>query len=159
VPVLGGRDLSVLGGIARSERCPEGHATTLEFVVADVEVRRQLGDLLALLLAGDPEGHGPTPRLVYDVTVSYGSTARRGHLQEISLTGLSVRVHERMAHDFVIELLVPTLRGDASVALSGRVTGQRLSAEGGYITAVELDALDRAGRAALGVLISDLMCR
>jgi hypothetical protein len=160
VPTVGGRDLSVMAGIARSERCRDGHAVTVELVVADSVVRRQLNELLALLLAGEPDSDARQPRVVYDVVVAYGPTgARQAHLQEISLAGLSMRVAERIAHDVPLEVIIPTLRGGAPVPLRGRVTGQRLSAEGGYITALDLEPLDGTRRHALGALVADLMCR
>jgi len=159
VPVVGGRDLSVMGGIARSERCKDGWAVTVEFVVVEGDVRRQLNELLALLLAGDLDDAAQKERVVYDVVVGYGPTSsQRGHLQEISLSGLSMRVHERMAHDFVVAVAVPSLRGPM-IGLRGRVTGQRLSAEDGYITAVDFEPLDGTRRHALGALVADLMCR
>ena len=159
VPVVGGRDLSVMGGIARAERCKDGWAVTVEFVVVEGDVRRQLNELLALLLAGDLDDAAQKERVVYDAPVAYGPTAtQRAHLQEISLSGLSMRVHERMPHELVVDVTVPTLRGE-SMALRGRVTGQRLSAEGGYITAVDFEPLDGTRRHALGTLVADLMCR
>ena len=160
VPVLGGRDLSVMAGIARSERCRDGYAITVEFVIADSDVRQKLNELLALLLAGEPDADGRQPRVVYDVVVAYGPTgAGRAHLQEVSLAGLSMRVAERMPHDLTVDVTVPTLRGGAPIALTGRVAGQRLSAEGGYITAVDFEPLDGSRRRALGALVADLMCR
>ncbi|MCU1281769.1 MAG: hypothetical protein JWM53_5315 [bacterium] len=159
VPVVGGRDLAVLAGIVRAERVSDGHATAVEFVVVDAEVRRQLNDLLALLLAHEPEADVRQPRVVYDVAVAYGPTGqRRAHLQEVSLTGLSMRVAERMAHDLVVDVTLPSLRG-TEIAVRGRVTGQRLSAEGGYVTALDFEPLDGARRNALGVLLADLLCR
>lgn len=160
VPMVGGRDLTVMAGIASSEPGRDGHVTSVELVVVDGDVRRQLNELLALLLAGEPDSDTRQPRVVYDVVVAYGPAgARRGHLQEISLAGLSMRVGERIAHDVVVDVAVPTLRGGASLVLRGRVGGQRLSAEGGYITAVDFEPLDRARRHELGALVADLMCR
>lgn len=160
VPTVGGRDLSVMAGIAQSEHCKEGHVITVEFVIIDAEVRRQLNELLALLLAGEPDADARQPRVVYDVVVAFGPTgARQAHLQEISLTGLSMRVAERIAHDMILDVAVPALRGDASIAVRGRVTGQRLSAEGGYITALDFEPLDGTRRHELSTLVADLMCR
>ena len=116
VPTVGGRDLSVMAGIARSEQCKEGHVITVEFVVIDADVRRQLNELLALLLAGEPDADARQPRVVYDVVVAYGPTgARQAHLQEISLSGFSMRIAERIAHDVILDVAVPALRGDATV--------------------------------------------
>jgi hypothetical protein len=160
VPVLGGHDLSVMAGIARSERCRDGQAITVEFMIVDAEVRQKLNELLALLLAGEPDADGRQPRVVYDCLVAYGPTgAGRAHLQEISLAGLAMRAHERMPHDLVVDVTVPTLRGGAPIALTGRVTGQRLSAEGGYITTLDFEPLDGTRRQGLGTLVADLMCR
>src|SRR5947209_5523865 len=79
--------------------------------------------------AGAPDaGRGPL-RVVYDVVVAYGPLgARQAHLQEIALSGLSLRTAERIAHDTVLDVAVPAMRGDGTIALRGRVTGQRLSA-------------------------------
>jgi len=160
VPIVGGRDLSVMAGIAHSEHCKEGHVITVEFVIIDADVRRQLNELLALLLAGEPDADTRQPRVVYDVVVAYGPmAARHAHLQEISLSGLSMRTAERIAHEVVLDVVVPALRGDATVAVRGRVTGQRLSAEGGYITALDLEPLDGTRRHELSALVADLMCR
>lgn len=160
VPVVGGRDLSVMAGIERSERCRDGHATVVEFVIPDADVRRQLNALLALLLAGEPDADERQPRVVYDVVVGYGPTnTGRAFLHEISLAGLAMRVGERMVHGLAVEVSVPTLRGGAPIAVVGRVTGQRLSAEGGYVTTLDFEPLDGARRRALGALVADLMCR
>ena len=159
VPVVGGRDLSVMAGVARSERYREGHATTIEFLVIDAEVRKKLNELLALLLTDAPRAGETPPSCVYDVLVAYGPTSQlRAHLQEISLGGLSMRADERLPHDTVVDVAVPTLRGRL-LGLSGRVTGQRLSAEGGYITTLRFEPLDGTRRTALGELVADLMCR
>jgi hypothetical protein len=159
VPVVGGRDLGVLAGIARAERVREAHVTTVEFVVVDGEVRRQLNELLGLLLAHEPGTDARQPSVVYDVVVAYGPKGQRAaHLQEISLTGLSMRVHERLAHDFVVDVKLPSLRGEI-IDVRGRVTGQRLSAEGGYITTLVFEPLDGTRRHELGELVADLMCR
>ncbi|MCU1278829.1 MAG: hypothetical protein JWM53_2375 [bacterium] len=160
VPIVGGRDLPVLGGIVETERVRDGHVTTVEFVVVDPAVRARLNELLALLLAHEPDADARQPRVVYDVAVTYGPTGqRRAHLHEVSLTGLSMRLAERMAHDFVVDVTLPTLRSGVTIELRGRVTGQRLSAEGGYVTALDFEPLDGSRRHALGVLIADLMCR
>jgi hypothetical protein len=159
VPIVGGRDLSVMAGIERAERCRDGWTVTVEFVVIEGDTRRQLNELLALLLAGDLDDAGEKASVVYDAVVGYGPAAsRRAHLQELSLAGLAMRVPERMPHELVVDVAVPTLRGTV-LALRGRVTGQRLSAEGGYITTVDFEPLDGAQRHALGALVADLMCR
>jgi hypothetical protein len=159
VPIVGGRDLAVLAGVVRTERTRDAHVTTLEFVVVDRQVRRQLNDLLALLLAHEPSTDARQPRVVYDVVVTYGPTGqRRAHLQEISLTGLSMRAAERLAHDLVVEVALPALRG-GTILLRGHVAGQRLSAEGGYVTTVSFEPLDGTRRNELGALLADLMCR
>lgn len=160
VPIVGGRDLVVMAGIAGGERTREGCVTHVEFVVVDAEVRRLLNDLLALLLAGERGEDARCPRVVYDTLVSYGPLgARRAHLQEVSLTGLQMRVGERMAHDAVVDVTLPPLRAGDAIELRGRVTGQRLSAEGGYITTIDFEPLDGARRRAVGELLADLMCR
>jgi hypothetical protein len=160
VPALGGRCVTVMGGIVRAERCREGHAVTIEFLVVEGEVRRQLNELLALLLEGESGAGKRRPRVVYDVAVAYGPTgASRAHLQEISLEGLAMRTAERIAHDVILDVAVPTLRSGAAVALRGQVTGQGLSAEGGYLTALDFEPLDGTQRRELGVLVADLMCR
>ena len=159
VPVLGGRDLNVMAGISRSEPYRDGHATTVEFLIVDGDVRQKLNELLALLLSGESQSDDRQPRCVYDALVAYGPTrVGRAHLQEISLTGLSMRTEERLAHDFVVCVTVPTLRGTL-LGLKGRVTGQRLSAEGGYVTTVDFEPLDGPRRTTLGELVVDLMCR
>ena len=159
VPIVGGRDLAVLAGVVRAERVRDGHVTTIELVVIDGEVRRLLNELLALLLAHEPASDARQPCVVYDVAVAYGPTGQgRAHLQEVSLMGLSMRVYERMAHELVVDVVLPSLRGEP-IALRGRVVGQRLSAEGGYVTALDFEPLDRTRRSALGVLLADLMCR
>jgi hypothetical protein len=159
VPVVGGHDLTLMAGVARTERYREGHATTVEFLIIDNDMRGKLNELLALLLGGESNADGRQPRCVYDALIAYGPTGQqRGHLQEISLTGLSMRVEERLAHDFEIDMTVPTLRGTL-LTLRGRVTGQRLSSEGGYVTTLDFEPLDGPRRAALGELVADLMCR
>jgi hypothetical protein len=40
-----------------------------------------------------------------------------------------------------------------------RVAGQRLSAEGGFVTALDFEPPDGTRRHQLGVLLADLMCR
>ncbi len=160
VPVIGGQELVVMAGVIKDEPTRDGVATAVEFVIVEAEVRRQLNELLALLLAGEPDADARRPRVVYDTWVAYGPTGgQRAHLQEVSLTGLTMRVSQRMAHGLVLDVTLPPFRAGAPIALRGRVTGQRLSAEGGYVTTLDFEPLDGARRYAVGALIADLMCR
>jgi hypothetical protein len=160
VPVVGGHDLEVMAGIAHDERTRDGVVTQIEFIVVEPDVRRQLNELLALLLAGDPDEDAARPRVVYDTLVTYGPTrTQRAFLQEISLTGLTMRVGERIRHDTVVDVTLPPFRMGEPIELRGRVTGQRLSAEGGYITTLDFEPLAPLQRWSLGTLIADLMCR
>jgi hypothetical protein len=161
LPGLDGAELEITAGIERIEPVREGSAIAVQFMIADPPLRRALGDLLALLLAGDG-GVRRHPRIIYDVRVRVrvGSEDERiGLLEEISLSGASVRVGSRLGPGDPLLLRVPVLRGGTSLRLVGRVVGQRPAAAGGHHTGVAFDALDERTRRELGVLLADLMCR
>lgn len=160
LPVIGGREIRLTAGIDSVERVLEGQAVTVTFIIADPELRRELHALLALLLAGDDGNGKKQPSQLYDVAVTYGPKGNlRGQLEEISPGGLSMRVAERLAHDLRVDVTVPPLRDGEPLELRGRVTGQRLSREGGYHTALVFDSVDHRTRVALSALLADLMCR
>ena len=160
LPGLGGAELEITAGIERVDEVREGAAVTVQFMIADPALRRALGDLLALLLAGDGGGTRRHPRVIYDVRVRIGSDAERlGRLEEISLSGACVRVGSRLAKDDLLILRVPLMRSGNSLRLIGRVVDQRLSPDGGHRTGVAFDALDDQTRSELGELLADLMSR
>lgn len=160
LPILGGRELRVMAGIVSGERVKEGYVVTAELMVADVESRRQLAELLALLLPGAEEDDGGPVAVVYDVAVPYGPTGQtRGRLQELSVAGLSMRVEERIAFETVLPVTIPPWSEGAALELRARVVGQQLSPEGGYSTKLVFEGLDGDQRRALGALIAELMCR
>ena len=160
LPGIGGAELEITAGIERIERVREGAAVAVQFMICDPPLRRALGDLLALLLAGDGGGTRRHPRVIYDVRVRIGSDAEKlGRLEEISLSGASLRVGSRLAPDDILILRVPMMRSGASLRLLGRVVAQRPSPDGGLHTGVAFDELDARTRTELGTLLSDLMCR
>jgi hypothetical protein len=160
LPGIDGADLEITAGIERVDQVREGVAVAVQFMIADPTLRRALGDLLALLLAGDGGGSRRHPRIFYDVRVRIGSDAEKlGHLEEISLSGASIRVGARLETDDPLILRVPSLRDGASVRLVGRVVAQRPSLDGGYHTGVAFDGLDERTRGALSTLLADLMSR
>jgi hypothetical protein len=160
LPGIAGAELEITAGIERSERVREGAAVAVQFMIADPPLRRALGDLLALLLAGDGGGARRHPRVFYDVRVRIGGDAKRlGRLEEISLSGASVRVGTRLSKDDLLILRVPLMRNGSSLRLVGRVVDQRPSPDGGHHTGVAFDDLDARTRGELGALLSDLMCR
>jgi len=160
LPGIGGAELEITAGIDKIERVREGAAVAVQFMIADPPLRRALGDLLALLLAGDGGGTRRHPRIIYDVRVRIGSDAERlGRLEEISLSGCSVRVGSRLEAGEPLILRVPLMRGGSSLRLVGRVVSQRPSSDGGHHTGVAFDDLDERTRHELGTLLADLMCR
>jgi hypothetical protein len=155
-----GHDIEVLSGIERVDQVVEGYAATIRFIVADTEVRNSLNELLALLLAGDGGGSRKHPRILYDTPVTLGEgKLGRGRLEEISLSGMSVRVRDRLHNDTVLSVTVPQIRQRPPLVLVGRVVNQRLSAEGGYHTGIAFDTLGIDDRIALSALLADLMSR
>jgi hypothetical protein len=160
LPGIDGAELEITAGIERVERVREGAAVAVQFMIADPPLRRALGDLLALLLAGDGGGTRRHPRIIYDVRVRIGSDAEKlGRLEEISLSGASIRVGMRLPADEPIILRVPMIRDSNSVRLLGRVVAQRPSSDGGYHTGVAFDVLDDRTRGELATLLADLMSR
>lgn len=160
LPGIGGKELEITAGIERVERVREGAAVAVQFMIAEPPLRRALSDLLALLLASDGGGTRKHPRVVYDVRVRIGSEAEKiGRLEEISLSGASVRVGMRLPPDDIVILRVPMIRDGNTVRLLGRVVDQRPAADGGYHTGLAFDALDDKLRAQLGTLLADIMCR
>lgn len=161
LPGIGGAELEITAGIEKVERVREGAAVVVQFMIADAPVRRALSDLLALLLAGDGGGTRRHPRVIYDVRVRIGSEAEHlGRLEEISLSGASIRVGTRLQAEDPVILRVPMIRDGNSVRLLGRVVDQRPSNDGGFHTGVAFDALDDKTRAELGTLLADIMmCR
>ena len=160
LPGIGGAELEITAGIERVERVREGLAVTVQFMIAEPALRRALGDLLALLLAGDGGGTRRHPRVIYDVRVRIGSDAEQlGRLEEISLSGASVRVGSRLSSGDLLILRVPMMRSGHSLRLIGRVVDQRPSLDGGWHTGLAFDDLDQRSRTELGHLLADLMCR
>lgn len=160
LPSLGGAELVLTAGIERVEAVKEGQAVTVQFMIAEPALRRALNELLALLLDGSGGGTRKHPRVIYDVRVRIGSDAERlGRLEEISLSGASVRLATRLGAGEPLILRVPLLRGAASLRLVGRVVDQRPALDGGLHTGVAFDELEPETRAALSQLLADLMCR
>lgn len=160
LPGVGGEELEITAGIERIEQVREGAAVAVQFMIADPPLRRALGDLLALLLAGDGGGTRRHPRVIYDVRVRVGGDAEKiGRLEEISLSGASVRVGARLQQDDPLILRVPLMRNGQSLRLLGRVVSQRPSLDGGYHTGLAFDELDERTRGELGMLLADLMSR
>ena len=160
LPGVGDQELEITAGIERIDHVREGAAVAVQFMITEPALRRALGDLLALLLAGDGGGERRHARVFYDVRVRVGSDAEKiGRLEEISLAGAAVRVGSRLEKDDPLILRVPLIRGGDSLRLIGRVVEQRRSPDGGYHTGVAFDALDVETRAALSRLLADLMCR
>lgn len=160
LPVVGDREIRVTAGIVSSVESDKGYAVNLHFMIADVTLRRQLNELVALLLSGDADAAQKQPRVIYDVNVRYGARGERvGHLDELSLTDLSMRTEERLSNATPVRLTIPAFGNAPSVVIEGTVRGQRLSREGGYHTSIAFDALDLPSRRALSGLVADLMCR
>jgi hypothetical protein len=160
LPGIGGAELEITAGIARTDRVREGAAVVVQFMIAEPSLRRALSDLLALLLAGDGGGTRKHPRVIYDVRVRIGSEAEHiGRLEEISLSGASVRVPMRLLNDEPLIMRVPLVRSGSFLRLVGRVVSQRKALDGGLHTGVAFDALDERMRIELGTLLADLMCR
>jgi hypothetical protein len=160
LPGIDGAELEITAGIEKVDRVREGAAVAVQFMIADPPLRRAITDLLALLLAGDGGGTRRHPRVIYDVKVRVGSEAERiGRLEEISLSGASVRVGTRLAKDDILILRVPMIRSGATIRLLGRVIDQRPASDGGYHTGVAFDDLDERTRGELGTLLADIMCR
>ncbi|MDB4964972.1 MAG: hypothetical protein JWN44_661 [Myxococcales bacterium] len=160
LPVVGGRELVVPAGIVSTGPDGDRERVALEFMIAEVHVRHELNELLALLLAGRPDAVTLLPRVIYDTVAVYGPAGqRRGHLEELSLTGLAIRTTERLAHGFVMTVAVPAYRTAATLMLEGRVDGQQLSPDGGYRTVLSFGAMSAQQRRELGALLADLMCR
>lgn len=160
LPGIGGAELEITAGIARTDRVREGAAVVVQFMIAEPALRRALGDLLALLLAGEGGGTRKHPRVIYDVRVRLGSEAEHvGRLEEISLSGASVRVPMKLAADGALVIRVPLIRSGSFLRVVGRVVSQRPALDGGLHTGVSFDALDERTRVELGTLLADLMCR
>jgi hypothetical protein len=157
LPGIGGEELEITAGIERVERVREGAAVAVQFMIADPPLRRAIADLLALLLSGDGGG---ARSVFYDVRVRIGAEAeKRGRLEEISLSGASVRVGTVLQEGAPLILRVPMMRDGASLRVLGRVVAQRPAADGGHHTGVAFDDLDERTRLELGRLLADLMCR
>ena len=160
LPVVGNRELRVTAGVVSADEVKQGQAVLLHLMIAEASLRRQLNELIALLLAGDGDAARKQPSVIYDVQVRYGARAERvGHLEALSPSDLSLRVVERIPNGAPLRLSIPGLDGGAVVVVEGQVTGQSLSREGGYHTAIALVGLTDERRRALSALIADLMCR
>ena len=160
LPGIGGGELEITAGIERIEHVKEGQAVAVQFMLAEPALRRALNELLAVLLAGDGGGSRRHPRVIYDVRVRIGSDAEKlGLLEEISLSGCSVRVGSRLERDEPIIMRVPVLSEGNGLRILGRVVAQRPAKDGGFHTGVAFDGLDERTRTGLGRLLADLMCR
>jgi len=160
LPGIGGDELEITAGIDKVDLVREGAAVAVQFMIAEPALRRALGDLLALLLAGNGGGTRRHPRIIYDVRVRLGGDAERiGRLEEISLSGASVRVGTQLAAGDPLILRVPLMRGGTFLRLVGRVVSQRPAVDGGHHTGVAFDDLNERTRHELSTLLADLMCR
>lgn len=160
MPGVDGSELEITAGIERVERVREGNAIAVQFMLAEPSLRRALKALLAELLAGDGGGSRRHPRVIYDVRVRIGSDAEKlGLLEEISLSGASVRVGAALEAGDPLIMRVPVLSDGNGLRIVGRVVAQRPARDGGFHTGVAFDDLDERTRTALGTLLADLMCR
>jgi hypothetical protein len=160
LPGMSGAELEITAGIARIDHVKEGAAVVVQFMIADPSLRRALSDLLALLLAGDGGGTRRHPRIIYDVRVRLGSDSEQvGRLEELSLSGASIRVAMTLQKDDPVILRVPLMRSGTTLRILGRVVDQRPALDGGLHTGVSFDALDEPTRTDLSRLLADLMSR
>jgi hypothetical protein len=160
LPGMSGAELEITAGIARIDHVKEGAAVVVQFMIADPSLRRALSDLLALLLAGDGGGTRRHPRIIYDVRVRLGSDSEQvGRLEELSLSGASIRVAMTLQKDDPVILRVPLMRSGTTLRILGRVVDQRPALDGGLHTGVSFDALDERTRTDLSRLLADLMSR
>lgn len=160
LPGIGGEELAITAGIARIDRVREGAAVAVQFMIAEPSLRRAISDLLALLLAGDGGGTRRHPRVIYDVRVRLGSESEQvGRLEELSLSGASIRVPMKLAADDPVILRVPLMRSGSFMRIIGRVVSQRPALDGGLRTGVSFDALDERTRTELSTLLADIMSR
>lgn len=160
LPVVGGRELPVPAGISAVEIVDDDELITVEFMIAEVRIRRELNELLALLLAGQADAGALQPRVIYDTFAAYGRAGqRRGRLEELSLTGLVIRMPERVPYGMPLRVEVPSYRTTSVLPIEGRVQGQQLSPDGGYRTALSFGEMTTPTRRALAELLADLMCR
>jgi PilZ domain-containing protein len=160
LPGSDGSELEITAGIERVERVHEGDAVAVQFMLPEPSLRRALKEMLAHLLAGDGGGTRRHPRVIYDVRVRIGSDAEKlGLLEEISLSGCSVRVGARLEPGEPLVLRVPVLSEGNGLRVIGRVVEQRKALDGGWRTGVAFDDLDERTRTALSKLLADLMCR
>jgi hypothetical protein len=160
LPGMDGSELEITAGIARVDRVKEGAAIVVQFMIAEPSLRHALTELLALLLAGDGGGTRRHPRIIYDVRVRLGSDAEQvGRLEELSLSGASIRVGMTLAVGDPVIVRVPLMRSGTSLCIVGHVVAQRPALDGGLHTGVSFDALDERTRTDLSRLLADLMCR
>jgi PilZ domain-containing protein len=160
LPGMGGVELEIMAGIARIDQVKEGSAVVVQFMIAEPSLRRAISDLLALLLAGDGGGTRRHPRVIYDVKIRLGSDAEAvGRLEELSLSGASVRVGTRLQPDDPVILRIPLIRSGTTMRVIGRVVSQRPALDGGLHTGVAFDTLDDRTRTELSTLLADLMSR
>ena len=159
LPTLGGQELPITAGIERTERLAEGHVYTVEFMMVEQRVRRALDELLALLLGGDGGGTRQHPRIVHDVPVTYGEQGQdRADLEEVSMSGLSMRTHARIAEGSHLEVQIPDARGGVRLNVRGRVVNTR-PATVGFHVGLAFGTLDPDNRTRLAELLSELVRR
>jgi hypothetical protein len=152
------REFEVRAGIERVESVFEGYASTVRFIVTDAEQRRRLNELLTLLLAGSGGGARKHPRILYEASLAVGQYGQ-GMLEELSLSGLSMRIPRQLANDAELTIAIPHILHRAPVLVAGRVTNQRPSPDGSYHTGVAFHPLSAERRMALSALLVDLMWR
>lgn len=130
LPAVGG-EVVVTSGVEKVDRVAEGYVITVQFIVAEQAVRRALDELLNLLLQGDGGGERRHPRIRHDIPIAYGEMGQLpAQLEEISVSGMSMRVSERMAEGSQLKVSIPDHYGGVRLSVRGRVINSRPSEDG-----------------------------
>lgn len=158
LPGLSG-DVVVTAGVERLDPVAEGMVITVHFIVVEQAVRKQLEELLALLLSGDGGGERRHPRIKHDLPIAYGEMSQHAaQLEEISLAGIGMRAGERLAVGSQVKITIPDARGGVRIAVRGQVVNERqIDGKNEYCIGVAFVKIDEKTRVALGELLAELV--
>jgi hypothetical protein len=158
LPGLSG-DVIVTAGVERLDPVHEGTVITVNFIVVDQQMRKQLKELLSLLLAGDGGGDRRHPRIKHDLPLAYGEKAQHpAQLEEISLAGIGMRTRERLKVGSQVKVTFPDDRNGARIVMLGQVVNERfIEDKNEYAVGVAFVKVDTKTRAALEELLAGLV--
>ncbi len=158
LPTLAGKEIPLLGSVDRIERIYEGIVMTVQFMVGEASVRRDVDALLTLLLGGDGGGLREHPRVSYGMPITLGEPPFKGELLDLSMGGLSLVTDGPVAVGERLRVRIPHPSGHRHLVLLGLTVSRKPDPKGARV-GVRFDPLPDDVRAELSAALSELLRR